>query len=51
MQEKSDTILIAQFFYDGTGTSSQEKVREMKQLTPEDKAQLGEGLRNGTLTY
>lgn len=33
------------------GMSASEAMAESKQLTPEDKAQLGQGILEGTLTY
>jgi len=44
---KSVLITIAKFF----GIAGMGAVEEMKALTPEDKAQLGEGIRNGTFAY
>ena len=44
---KSDLILIKEFF----GMSATETMQETKALTPEDKKQLGDGIRNGSLTY
>ena len=46
----SDISIISKFFFDGT-TKATEKLAEMKKLTPQDKAQLAEGIRNGSLTY
>lgn len=49
MQEKTNIVLIAQFFFEGVPSS--QKLSEMKELNPQDKEQLGEGIRNGSLTY
>lgn len=45
----SDTKLIVGYFFDGKvsgGASSQ-----IKALTPEDRAQLGNAIRTGSMTY
>lgn len=49
---KSDAVLIKEFFgmrYPGQPLS--EYMEESRALTPEDKAQLAKGIRDGSLTY
>ena len=43
----TDTVLIAKFF----GLKGRDALTAVKELTAEDKKQLGDGIRNGTLTY
>lgn len=44
--------LIREFFFSDPGAPGASKaLQEIKALTPADKAQLGEGIRNGSLTY
>lgn len=47
----SDLVLIKDYFGYREGTGAGEFLKELKALSPEDKAQLAEGIRNGTLTY
>lgn len=47
--EKSDAILIKEFFM--ADMKSAEALAELRQLTAEDKVQLGTGIRNGSFTY
>lgn len=49
VEGKSNLILIKQFFLDGVGAS--DALKEIRALSEFDKEQLGEGIRNGTLTY
>lgn len=49
MAEKTDAILIKNFFLEKM--SSREALDEIKQLNDEDKKQLGDGIRNGSLAY
>lgn len=48
-QEGSDVILIKKNLLADAGSA--DALREIKALTDEDKTQLGEGIRNGTMTY
>ena len=48
--EPTNMILIKRFFFN-EGKPVSEFSFQYKQLTDEDKEQLGEGIRNGTLTY
>jgi hypothetical protein len=41
---------IAGFFFTNGETTAQ-KMAEIKRLTPEDKEQLAQGIRDGSLTY
>lgn len=50
MDTKSDITIISSFFFDSTMRPT-EKLAELKQLTPADKEQLAEGIRNESLTY
>ena len=47
---QGDVSVIAKFFFTN-GEKASEKLAEIKALTSDDKAQLGEGIRNGSLTY
>lgn len=47
-ETKSNTRLILDFFFDGKATGH---MTEIKKLTDQDKVDLGEGIRNGSLTY
>lgn len=44
---KSNALVIKEFF----GLSATEAIAALKTLTDEDKQQLGDGIRNGSLTY
>jgi len=44
---KTDAVLIKEYF----GMSASETIAALKQLTADDKKQLGDGIRNGSLTY
>lgn len=46
----SNVVTIKKFFYD-SDTPNAKFMEEWKQLSEEDKEQLAEGIRNGTLTY
>lgn len=46
-KKPSDIKSIKDFF----GLSAKDAMTEAKKLTPADKAQLGDGIRNGSLTY
>lgn len=46
---KSNLVLIKQFFLSDMG--AREALAEIRQLTDEDKEQLGLGISTGTLTY
>lgn len=46
---KSDVVLIKDYFF--KGTPSKEVIPELKKLTVEEKKQLGDGIRNGSMTY
>lgn len=50
MAEVSNVMLIKGYFFD-KGESAGEIAREMRKLTKEEREQLGEAIRNGTLTY
>lgn len=47
--DDSNTVAIKRFFYQDTPAA--EFMKELKQLTDVDKDELGNGLRDGTLTY
>jgi hypothetical protein len=42
--------LIREFFF-SSGPGASKALQEIKALTSADKTQLGEGIRNGSLTY
>lgn len=44
---KSDAVLIKEYF----GMDAKTALAELKELGKEAKEQIGEGIRNGTLTY
>lgn len=48
---QTTTKLIKEFFGIKEGEVLKDFVVEFKKLTPEDKEQLAEGIRNGSLTY
>ena len=48
-QTKSNLVLIKQFFL--SDMTAREALAEIKQLTDEDKEQLGMGISTGTLSY
>lgn len=48
--EKSDITIISSFFF-GPEMKATDKLAELKQLTPADKVELAEGIRNESLTY
>lgn len=50
-QPKSDTVLMKNFFGYRDGEGLSDFSNELKTLSPEEKAELGEGIRNGTFTY
>lgn len=49
--DKSDAVVLKEFFGKREGQTLTEFVVEMRQLTDEDKQQLADGIRNGSLTY
>lgn len=52
MAELSDLKVIANYFQQGEGKRPLAVFSaEYKSLTDQDKRELGEGIRNGTLTY
>lgn len=51
MTEKSDAVLIQKFFGKRNGTTLKDYMEEYRQLTEEDKQQIADGIRNGSLTY
>lgn len=51
MTEQKPVTVLNKFFGRKPGQSLQEFGQEIKTLTDEDKAQLVEGITNGTLTY
>lgn len=52
MAELSDLKVIAAYFNEGNGKRPLAVFSaEYKALTDQDKRELGEGIRNGTLTY
>jgi hypothetical protein len=48
-QKPGDMKVIREFFFDGVPVS--QFSTEYKALSAEDKAELAEGIRNGSLTY
>lgn len=48
-KKPSDIALIRQYFFAGQPLASVQG--ELKKLTVEEKAQLGDGIRDGSLTY
>lgn len=51
LEGKTDTILMKEFFGYPPGGNASDFVKEMKALPEEDKKQLANGLRDGSLTY
>lgn len=51
MAEATNTKLISDFFGKREGDKLTDYMEEYKKLTDEDKQQLGDGIRNGSLTY
>lgn len=46
-KQQSNTVAIARFF----GIGGKDAMDQLKVLSEEEKQQLGEGIRNGSLTY
>lgn len=44
---QTDTVVLAKFF----GLKGQQAITELKALTPQDKAELAAGIRDGSFTY
>lgn len=44
-------VVLKKYFEVRPGEKMVDFMEELKQLTPEDKEQLAEGINNGTLTY
>lgn len=49
MAEKTNAVVVKEFFCPDLKAS--EFITEFKALTEEDRQQLGDGIRNGSLTY
>lgn len=50
-EKQSDAKLISNFFGKLPGQNLSDFMEEYKALSSEDKSQLAEGIRNGSLTY
>lgn len=51
MPEKTGAALLKEYFGYRAGQKLTDFAAELKSLSPEEKAQLETGIRNGTLTY